>query len=67
MSEHAQISPSDKQKDPIMTVPDTASTAAHAQTEVSLPAPKSSGVSVGLVIALVIAALGIGFALGSLR
>ncbi len=49
-----------------MTAPDTATSAAHAQSEVSLPAPRSRGVSMGLVIALLIAALGIGFALGSL-
>lgn len=52
-------------KDLIMTTPDT-TTATHARTDVTLPAPKTRGVSVGLVIALIIAALGIGFAVGSM-
>lgn len=48
-----------------MTTTDT-TTPAHASSDVMLPAPKTRGVSVGLVIALIIAALGIGFAVGSM-
>ena len=48
-----------------MTTTDT-TTPAHAGSDVTLPAPRTRGVSVGLVIALIIAALGIGFALGSM-
>lgn len=52
-------------KDLIMTTTDT-TTPAHASSDVTLPAPRTRGVSVGLVIALIIAALGIGFAVGSM-
>ena len=47
-----------------MTITETPTVQTRA--EVALPAPKSQGISRSIVIALVVAALGIGFAIGSL-
>ena len=47
-----------------MTITETPTVPTRA--EVALPAPKSQGISRSIVIALVVAALGIGFATGRL-